>query len=217
MYSKVLKDSAASTKAWLTRDRAKQTLPISAAVGTLFSRLSKPDGGFTYSAKTNSEPTDGFAVSPYPEHSFAKKATDMTSDDVMDYILSKADILKKPGHHVGGWHDPETGMAFMDISVVVKTPKEAHALSKKHDQIAYFDIKKGASVTVDKNATSGGVTTKGESMADQSEIVLVSGKGAMTVEGMERIYKALTGKDFTPAERERAQSKIDAQAEKESK
>ena len=129
MYAKVLKNTAASTKAWLSRNRG--VVPVADAVGSLFGRLSKPDGGFTYSAKTNSEPKEGYALSPYPEHSFAKKASDMTSGDVMDYILSKADILKDPKHHVGAWHDPATGTAYMDISVVVKTPKEAHALCKK--------------------------------------------------------------------------------------
>lgn len=211
MSARILKDSKASTKAWLSRHRG--VVPIADAVGTLFGRLSQPDGGFTYSAKTNSEPKDGYALSPYPEHSFAKKASEMTSDDVMDYILSKGDLLKDPKHHVGAWHDPVSGTAYMDISVVVKTPKEAHALCKKHDQIAYFDIKQMKSVTVDQNATSGGVA-KGESMANENELVLMSGKGAMTVEGMERIYKALSGKDFTPAERVTAQKKIDAQAAK---
>lgn len=214
MYAKVLKDAAASTKAWLSRNRG--VVPVADAVRSLFGRLSQPDGGFTYSAKTNSEPKEGYALSPYPEHSFAKKASEMSSEDVMDYILSKADLLKDPKHHVGAWHDPATGTAYMDISVVVKTPKEAHALCKKHDQIAYFDIKKMQSVTVDQNATSGGVA-KGDSMKTENELVVMSGEGAMTVEGMERLYKALSGKDFTPAERVTAQKKIDAQAAKAKK
>ena len=49
-------------------------------------------------------------------------------------------------------------------------------------------------------------------MAKKNELALMNGAGAMTVEGMERVYKALTGKDFTPAERITAQKKIDAQA-----
>ena len=47
-------------------------------------------------------------------------------------------------------------------------------------------------------------------MAKKNELVLMNGKGVMTVEGMERICQALLGKGFTPAERKLAQSKIDA-------
>lgn len=51
-------------------------------------------------------------------------------------------------------------------------------------------------------------------MKQKNELVLMNGKGAMTVEGMERIYKALTGKDFTPDERVLAQKEIDAHTAK---
>lgn len=49
----------------------------------------------------------------------------------------------------------------------------------------------------------------------KNEIVLMNGKGAMTVEGMERIFKALTGRDFTPSDRETAQKKLDDHAASE--
>lgn len=217
MYSKILKDTAASSKAWLSRARGTKDLPWVKSAGNLFSRIGTPDGGFTYSPKLNSEPKEGFALSPYPEHSFAKDAKDLKADDVVDYILSKANMLRDPKNHVGAWHDPETGRVYMDISVVVKSHKEAEALCKKHDQIAYFDIKSMKSVVVDQNATSGGVS-KGENMATKkSEVALVSGDGVMTIEGMERIYKTLSGKNFTDAERAAAQKKLDAHLEKEKK
>ena len=41
-------------------------------------------------------------------------------------------------------------------------------------------------------------------------LVLVNGSDALTVEGMARIWNALTGKDFTAAERIEAQEKINA-------
>lgn len=40
-------------------------------------------------------------------------------------------------------------------------------------------------------------------------LVLVNGSDALTVEGMERIFKALTGKDFTHEDRVKCQKKID--------
>lgn len=45
---------------------------------------------------------------------------------------------------------------------------------------------------------------------EENELVLMSGSGAMTVAGMESTFKALSGKDFTPAERSAARKKLDA-------
>ena len=46
--------------------------------------------------------------------------------------------------------------------------------------------------------------------SEKPSLVLVNGSDALTVEGMERIWNALTGKDFTPEDRIRFQAKIDA-------
>ena len=46
--------------------------------------------------------------------------------------------------------------------------------------------------------------------SDKPSLVLVNGSDALTVEGMERIWNALTGEDFTPEDRIRCQEKIDA-------
>jgi len=54
-------------------------------------------------------------------------------------------------------------------------------------------------------------------MAKKNKLVLMNGERAMTVEGMERIYKTLTGKDFTAADRVMAKKKIDAQTAKSKK
>lgn len=54
---------------------------------------------------------------------------------------------------------------------------------------------------------------KAEKMSSKkNEIVLMNGKGAMTVEGIERIFKALAGRGFAPSERETAQKKLDEHA-----
>jgi hypothetical protein len=46
--------------------------------------------------------------------------------------------------------------------------------------------------------------------SEKPSLVLVNGSDALTVEGMERIWNALTGEDFTPEDRIRCQEKIDA-------
>ena len=46
--------------------------------------------------------------------------------------------------------------------------------------------------------------------SEKPSLVLVNGSDALTVEGMERIWNALTGEDFTPEDRILCQEKIDA-------
>lgn len=124
---------------------------------SLMSRLTEPDGGFTYQPLTGDEPKEGFAVSPYPDRSFAKGWEDFTSDDLARYAKRNKDLFKKSGHYMGAWHDPESGKVFLDVSIVSKDARVANRLALAHDQIAYFDLKTGKSITVNKHATSGGV------------------------------------------------------------
>ena len=122
---------------------------------TLVDRLKTPDGGFTYNATDNSEPSRGFAVSPYPDRSKVFAAASLSEDDLTGYIVKNWDLLQQPGHHLGAWHDPKTGKIFLDISVVKNSAKAAKALALKRDQIAYFDLGKGVSVDVNRQAKSG--------------------------------------------------------------
>lgn len=122
----------------------------------LHDRIGKPDGGFTYQPKSELQPKEGFAVSPYPERSFGKKATEISEEDIAEYVLDNEDLWDDPEHFIGAWHDPESGMIFLDVSVVSKDEQAASKLALAKDQIAYFDLQKGKSITVNKNATSGG-------------------------------------------------------------
>jgi hypothetical protein len=122
----------------------------------MFGRVQKPDGGFTYSPSHKSEPTEGYALSIYPDRSFAVDAKDLKLKHLVDYAIKNKDLLHQPGNHIGAWHDAGTGKVFLDVSMVTHDEKQAHTLALKHDQIAYFDLKKGASVTVNRSATSGG-------------------------------------------------------------
>jgi hypothetical protein len=66
-------------------------------------------------------------------------------------------VLSKPGHYLGGWHDPDSGKVFLDIAIVIKTAKEARKLVMEHDQIGYFDLASKKTIIVNRAATSGGV------------------------------------------------------------
>jgi hypothetical protein len=127
-------------------------------IAELFDKISKPDGGFTYQPESYNQPTEGYAVSPFPENSFAIDMKDFTAKDLIDYIITNKKLFKSKDTYLGAWHDPETDKIFLDISVVKDNEQDAETLALKHDQIAYFDLKKGASVDVNRAATSGGVT-----------------------------------------------------------
>ena len=137
----------------------------------LLARLSKPDGGFTYQPHTDQEPTQGYALSVYPERSYGVDAAEMDYEKFSAYALKNDDLLQNPEHHIGGWHDPASGRIFLDVSVVKSDRGEAETLALKHDQIAYFDLGSGKSVTVNPDATSGGAAKShgGETEARTSE------------------------------------------------
>lgn len=127
----------------------------------LFERLSAKDGGFTYQPVTGTEPTKGYALSTYPQRSWAKPASELKLTDLVSYVKQNSDLFERDNHFLGAWHDPETNKVFLDISVLTEDQKKAERLANKYDQIAYFDIGAGKSVTVNRNATSGGAA-KGE-------------------------------------------------------
>lgn len=129
----------------------------------MFDRITKPDGGFTYQPVTKEEPKDGFALSIYPDRSFAKPATALKYGDLTRFVKRNADKLKDYDHYVGAWHDPQSDQVFLDVSMVTHDPKQAATLAKQHDQIAYFDLAKMESVDVNRAATSGGVAKTKES------------------------------------------------------
>lgn len=54
------------------------------------------------------------------------------------------------------------------------------------------------------------MSSKRVKKSEKPSLVLVNGSDALTVEGMERIWNALTGEDFTSEDRILCQEKIDA-------
>lgn len=122
------------------------------------SQLQQPDGGLTADIINKKSITQGFAYSPYPERSVAVQIEDLTADDIESFVDSNRDLLEKKGNYLGAWHDPETGTVFLDISVTTDDASEARRGCIEGDQIAFFDMQTLNSVTVDRDATSGGAT-----------------------------------------------------------
>jgi len=115
------------------------------------------DGGFTLSTVTGEEPKKGFVVSPYPEKSFAKGSSELTEEDVAEYVRDNNDLLSLEDHFLGGWNDEDTARAFLDVSIIKQDQNEAIDLALERDQIAIFDLSSFEEITVNRQATSGGV------------------------------------------------------------
>lgn len=130
-----------------------------ATLGSIAKDLSVPDGGFTYDPRTKATARAGFAVSPYPELSreidVKGKSPAEVRTEVMKYMADNKATLDEPGHWAGGWHDPDTGKAWLDVSILVGTAQKARRVGLEKDQLAYFDMGTMSSVVVDRNATSG--------------------------------------------------------------
>lgn len=123
----------------------------------LLAALQEPDGGFTWEGLQGREVVGtSKIVSPYAGRSKVfDKIEDVKATDIADFAIKNFDLLMKPYHFVGGWHDKQSKKVFLDISIVAATAKEAERLSRENDQIAYFDLETGKSVDVDRNAKSG--------------------------------------------------------------
>lgn len=137
-------------------------------LGTMVEHSRIPDGGFTWSPMSHKVPERGLMVSPYPYHSKAIPALDLTREAVLAYardmspvydkgnppkrLPSRAAMLAQPGHYFGGWHNPGDGMVVLDISIVAQSDAEARRLCDEYGQEAYYDIEQGATRYVNPGA-----------------------------------------------------------------
>ncbi len=112
------------------------------------------EGGFTYRLFSDSSPTTGKVVSPFPEREQAIDWDDWIQDPrghVRRYIRKNSTLLKRRGHFLGGWFDPQTKRVVLDTVIVTRKASKAHALAMEHNQDAYFDLDTGETVRVRKS------------------------------------------------------------------
>lgn len=115
------------------------------AVDEIIDDLYEPDHGFTWDPESGEIVTKGFAVSPYPENSLTiEDIPSMTAASVEDAIESfaseNATLLADANSYLGGWHDPDTGTVWLDISIVTDSADDARTIAADHDQLAFFDL-----------------------------------------------------------------------------
>lgn len=141
--------SDVAKRAWDTRGRSegKESKPSPRPGFTkVLETISKPDGGFTYQPATDESPTSGYALSIYKGRERVFDVAKLTLNDLWEHAQDNWDLLSKPGNYIGGWHNPEDGKAYLDVSMVVKDKAEAERMGRENNQLAYFDLGKGESV-----------------------------------------------------------------------
>jgi SPP1 gp7 family putative phage head morphogenesis protein len=122
-------------------------------LGGAVSGIRHPDGGFTFNPLSGKTASKGYAVSPYPElehviSNVAKMPDDELRDAITAYAMKNRAIIARPDHYLGGWHDPDSGDGYIDVSIVRDTAEAAHQTAVQHKQKAYFDFQTGKSVDV---------------------------------------------------------------------
>jgi hypothetical protein len=126
------------------------------------------DGGFTWEGVSQRlVKRDAKIVSPYPERAKVfKSMTDIKPKDIAEYVAKNFDKLSdanaKAPHFIGGWRDDDTGQVFLDVSIAVKSAEDARRVALDNDQIAYYDLDAGTSVTVNRDAKGGARSLYGE-------------------------------------------------------
>jgi hypothetical protein len=98
------------------------------------------DGGVTINLQGH-EPQEGYAYSPYPELERILPSQLLNPQAVHSYLRDREDALAQPGHHLGLWHDQDTGNVFMDVSVVGPAHEDTVSEASKAKQKAVWDIK----------------------------------------------------------------------------
>lgn len=101
--------------------------------------LNRPGGGFTVSVLSGFAMRSGFALSVHPERE-QRIGGQVFPDDLMWFVRQNWDLLGKPGAVLGGWRDETSGLAYLDVSVVVHNRERAVALGRASKQVAMFDL-----------------------------------------------------------------------------
>jgi hypothetical protein len=109
--------------------------------------VNSPDGGFSVDPRSGLDVSVGFAVAVYPDRE--QQISDRVRPaDISDYVFRNADVLARSGAVLGGWRDPDDGIAYLDVSRVVATRAEAEALGREYTQKSYYDFAAGKSVPI---------------------------------------------------------------------
>ena len=121
--------------------------------GEMVAKLKAPPeeggGGFTYNPRKHKFETEGYAVSPYPQHEAARPAAETTPRRMREYHEEHGELLAEKPHMMGGWR--EKGKAgtqdVLDISKVYPPTGGGQSAARyqavKHGQRATYAMHLG--------------------------------------------------------------------------
>jgi hypothetical protein len=118
------------------------------AMAKTIADLHAKNGGVTFTptenrARSSDEPA--YALSIYPERSQKTESTP-PQDEISRFIIDNWDLLRDPKNSVGTWHDTDSGLHYLDVSVVIPNRERAIALGKRYNQKAIWDLQKGEAI-----------------------------------------------------------------------
>lgn len=118
------------------------------------------ESGFTYNLQYGYTPSSGYSISIF-KNAEASYNHIPTIGQLADYVLNNYHLLyntqegqrlypQKMFHDVclGGWMDDETGVYYLDCSIVVPTLEKALQLARENEQLAIFDLSKFQTIYV---------------------------------------------------------------------
>jgi hypothetical protein len=122
----------------------------------VINQIRQNPGGFSLRPNTGRAPDKGFMVS-LPGRTKMVRESDLSGPHgqriISSFVSQHADVLRKPGAHIGGWTDKASGITHLDISHNIKNRNSAVRAGVKRNQIAIWDVRKGREI---KTGGSGG-------------------------------------------------------------
>lgn len=107
------------------------------------------NGGMTYSVMAKVFPERGFVVSAHQEHELVIRGSELTAEQMSNYIASKREIFDKdPKAQLGAWYDGKADKWYLDVSHLADSAEEARAVATANNQEAFYDLEKGETVYV---------------------------------------------------------------------
>jgi hypothetical protein len=113
----------------------------------LAGRLKAPDGGFSVHMPTGHEPGSGYMVAQAGYERSYPKGHDVTPGELQGYTAEHAVKMAPKQNYFGGWHDPDTGQKYLDVSENHQDFVRGVAGTHVEDQRSMYDLNRDRSVS----------------------------------------------------------------------
>jgi hypothetical protein len=103
--------------------------------------LHQAAGGATFNLRFGNQVGQQlFAVSLFPERTVILPTRLVRIDALIAFMRRNADLLADPRCCVGTWFDPDDGVTYLDVTLVLPSKRLAIRLAQQYNQIAIFDL-----------------------------------------------------------------------------